>query len=92
MLKIDSSSLFIFLVAWPRPNGPFIFLLVNVNEPGRANRFFHMVDGVQITSTFDGALSRIRPPGIKDTILRYTLIVTLDHRASFNLLDPSAGS
>lgn len=90
VLEIDSACILQFLVSRPRPNGPFVIFLINVDKSRVPDFLGHSIEGVTVPAGTLAATQHVRTPVIQDIFGGQATIICLNNGTHLQLLDPPA--
>ena len=89
VLKIDHARFFQLFVSWPRPNGPFLVFLMNVDESCVVDPCSHGMESVGASAGTFAASQHIWTPIIQNIVGRQAPIIGFNQGTNLQLLDPS---
>jgi hypothetical protein len=90
VLVIDQTGLFEFPISRPGSNGPFVVFLVDVGESCILDLVGHCIESVDGSTGSFTTGQHVRAPVVQDVIGRQASIISLNHGADFQLLNPSS--
>lgn len=88
VLEINGACILQFLVSRPRPNGPFVKFLMNIDKSRVSNSPGHSIEGVAAPTGALTATQHVRIPVIQDVVRGQAAIISLNDGTDLQLLNP----